>query len=83
MPSAAGAQIVRGEDPCTLPRACKNRVEIEGSQRAHVRDGAALHAAIGYLAETGALVAQLRAALERVCAELGLPAPAAGESAAD
>ena len=40
--SAAGAQIVRDEDPCTLPRACKNAVEIEGSRRAHVRDGVAL-----------------------------------------
>jgi len=40
--SAAGAQVVRGEDPCTLPRACKNPVEIEGSRRAHVRDGVAL-----------------------------------------
>ena len=40
--SAAGAQIVRGEDPCTLPRACKNTTEIEGTRRAHVRDGVAL-----------------------------------------
>jgi len=40
--SAAGAEIVRGEDPCTLPRACKNPVEIEGTRRAHVRDGVAL-----------------------------------------
>ncbi|HYC98506.1 aminopeptidase P family protein [Brevundimonas sp.] len=39
---AAGATIVRGMDPCTLPRACKNPVEIEGSRQAHIRDGAAL-----------------------------------------
>lgn len=39
---AAGARIVRGMDPCTLPRATKNPVEIEGSRRAHIRDGAAL-----------------------------------------
>jgi Xaa-Pro aminopeptidase len=38
----AGAQIVRGMDPCTLPRAAKNPVEIEGSRQAHIRDGAAL-----------------------------------------
>jgi len=38
----AGAQVVRGADPCALPRACKNAVEIEGTKRAHVRDGAAL-----------------------------------------
>jgi Xaa-Pro aminopeptidase len=39
---AAGATIVRGMDPCALPRAAKNPVEIEGSRRAHIRDGAAL-----------------------------------------
>jgi Xaa-Pro aminopeptidase len=39
---AAGAQVIRAEDPCTLPRACKNPVEIEGARRAHARDGAAL-----------------------------------------
>jgi Xaa-Pro aminopeptidase len=38
----AGAQVVRGDDPCLLPRACKNEVEIEGARRAHRRDGAAL-----------------------------------------
>jgi len=38
----AGAQVVRGADPCALPRACKNAVEIEGTTNAHVRDGAAL-----------------------------------------
>lgn len=39
---AAGATVVRGTDPCALPRACKNPVEIEGSRQAHIRDGAAL-----------------------------------------
>ena len=39
---AAGAAVVRGMDPCTLPRAQKNAVEIEGSRQAHIRDGAAL-----------------------------------------
>ncbi|WP_374276153.1 M24 family metallopeptidase [Brevundimonas sp.] len=38
----AGARIVRGMDPCALPRATKNAVEIEGSRQAHLRDGAAL-----------------------------------------
>jgi Xaa-Pro aminopeptidase len=38
----AGAVVVRAADPCALPRACKNEVEIEGSRRAHIRDGAAL-----------------------------------------
>ncbi|HEY3798773.1 MAG TPA: aminopeptidase P family protein [Caulobacteraceae bacterium] len=39
---AAGAKVVRGADPTALPRACKNDVEIAGTRRAHVRDGAAL-----------------------------------------
>jgi Xaa-Pro aminopeptidase len=39
---AAGATVVRAMDPCALPRACKNPVEIEGSRQAHIRDGAAL-----------------------------------------
>ncbi len=38
----AGASIVRAMDPCALPRAAKNAVEIEGSRQAHIRDGAAL-----------------------------------------
>ncbi|HST91866.1 MAG TPA: aminopeptidase P family N-terminal domain-containing protein, partial [Brevundimonas sp.] len=38
----AGATVVRGMDPCTLPRAAKNSVEIEGARQAHIRDGAAL-----------------------------------------
>ena len=38
----AGATVQRGEDPCVLPRACKNDVEIEGTKRAHARDGVAL-----------------------------------------
>jgi len=37
-----GAEIVRGADPVALPKACKNPVEIEGSRRAHIRDGVAL-----------------------------------------
>jgi Xaa-Pro aminopeptidase len=40
--SAAGAKIRRAPDPVQLPKACKNPVEIEGSRKAHIRDGAAL-----------------------------------------
>jgi Xaa-Pro aminopeptidase len=39
---AAGARVIRAMDPCALPRAAKNAVEIEGSRQAHIRDGAAL-----------------------------------------
>ena len=36
------ATVIRAMDPCALPRAAKNPVEIEGSRQAHIRDGAAL-----------------------------------------
>lgn len=37
-----GARIVDMTDPCALPRACKNDIEIAGARSAHVRDGAAI-----------------------------------------
>jgi Xaa-Pro aminopeptidase len=39
---AAGVKIKRTSDPCQLPKACKNPVEIEGMRKAHIRDGAAV-----------------------------------------
>ena len=39
---AAGAQVVLGEDPCTLAKACKNAAQLGGMRAAHVRDGVAL-----------------------------------------
>ncbi|CAN5135482.1 aminopeptidase P family protein [soil metagenome] len=39
---AAGATIVRAMDPCAVPRAAKNPIEVEGTRQAHIRDGAAL-----------------------------------------
>ncbi len=41
------ARIVRGQDPCILPKARKNAAEIKGSRAAHKRDGAAV---VRYLA---------------------------------
>lgn len=38
----AGAELVFAEDPCMLPKACKNPVEVQGSRAAHLRDGAAV-----------------------------------------
>src|SRR6266567_4462622 len=38
----AGAKFVRSPDPCQLPKACKNEVELAGTRRAHIRDGQAL-----------------------------------------
>ena len=47
---ATGAQVVRAPDPCALPRACKNAVEVEGARQAHLRDGAALARFLHWLA---------------------------------
>ncbi|HEY2444950.1 MAG TPA: aminopeptidase P family protein [Rhizomicrobium sp.] len=46
----AGAKVQRGSDPCQLPKACKNAVEIEGMRKAHVRDGAALTRFLAWVA---------------------------------
>ena len=46
----AGAQIVRADDPCQLPKARKNQVEIEGMRKAHRRDGVALSRFLAWLA---------------------------------
>ena len=39
---AAEAAVVRGSDPCQLPKAIKNEVELAGARAAHGRDGVAL-----------------------------------------
>ncbi|MDX2072852.1 MAG: aminopeptidase P family protein [Alphaproteobacteria bacterium] len=39
---SAGARIVKGEDPCVLPKACKNPVQLAGIRAAHRRDGVAV-----------------------------------------
>ncbi len=38
----AGARITRADDPCMLPKATKNAVELAGTRTAHIRDGAAV-----------------------------------------
>ena len=38
----AGIDVVWGDDPCRLPKACKNAGEINGMREAHLRDGAAM-----------------------------------------
>lgn len=48
---AGGAKIVNAADPCALPKACKNEVEIEGTRRAHVRDGAAVTRFLAWFSE--------------------------------
>ncbi|MCG6902214.1 MAG: aminopeptidase P family protein [Rhodobacter sp.] len=39
---AAKIAIAYGEDPCILPKACKNDTEIAGTKAAHLRDAAAM-----------------------------------------
>ena len=47
---AAGARIVTGADPCALPKACKNEIELRGAFSAHMRDGAALTRFLAWIA---------------------------------
>ena len=46
-----GATVSRGNDPCALPKACKNAVEISGTRAAHERDGAALTRFLAWFSE--------------------------------
>ena len=39
---AAGCDLRHDEDPCVLPKACKNPVEIAGTKTAHLRDAGAM-----------------------------------------
>ena len=43
------ARIVRGADPCLLPKARKNAAEIKGARSAHKRDGAAVARFLAWL----------------------------------
>jgi Xaa-Pro aminopeptidase len=48
--ASAGAELHRAADPCQLPKACKNPTELDGTRRAHRRDGAALTRFLAWLA---------------------------------
>ena len=47
----AGAEVLRGEDPCLLPKACKTPTELAGARAAHLRDGVALTRFLAWLSE--------------------------------
>jgi Xaa-Pro aminopeptidase len=47
---AAGATVSPGADPCALPKATKNAVELAGIRDAHARDGVALVRFLAWLA---------------------------------
>lgn len=72
----AGAEILRAPDPCLLPKACKNPVELQGMREAHIRDGAALTRFLAWLAREGprGTVDEIAAAkkLESYRAETGM-----------
>ncbi|MFN3663985.1 aminopeptidase P family protein [Yoonia sp.] len=44
--------VVHGADPCVLPKACKNVVEIAGAKAAHERDAVALVRFLAWLDDT-------------------------------
>ena len=50
--TAAGGEMLRAADPCALPKARKNRAELDGSRVAHRRDGASLTRFLRWFAET-------------------------------
>lgn len=47
----SGAQLQRFSDPCQLPKATKNAVELNGMRQAHLRDGIALTKFLAWLDE--------------------------------
>ena len=49
----AGIEIAHAEDPCILPKACKNQTEISGARDAHSRDAAAMCEFLAWLADEG------------------------------
>jgi Xaa-Pro aminopeptidase len=51
--AAAGATVVRAADPCLLPKAMKNDVELAGARSAHEKDGIALTRFFAWLAREG------------------------------
>jgi Xaa-Pro aminopeptidase len=51
--TAGGATVARGADPCLLPKATKNDVELAGARSAHEKDGIALTRFFAWLAREG------------------------------
>ncbi|GJL70482.1 MAG: Xaa-Pro aminopeptidase [Nitrospirales bacterium] len=49
----SGAVLLQKDDPCVLPKACKNPVEIAGAYAAHQRDGVAMCQFLAWLAREG------------------------------
>lgn len=47
----ANVEVAFADDPCILPKACKNPVELAGARAAHLRDGAAMIEFLAWLDE--------------------------------
>ncbi len=47
----AGAALVQDTDPCSLPKARKNTVELQGFRNAHLRDGVAMVRFLAWFAD--------------------------------
>jgi Xaa-Pro aminopeptidase len=52
--TGAGATVIRAADPCLLPKAVKNDVELAGARSAHEKDGVALARFFAWLARDAA-----------------------------
>ncbi len=50
---AGGAEVVEAQDPCVLPKAVKNAVELDGHRAAQARDGAAVTRFLHWLSIEG------------------------------
>jgi len=48
----ADAEVEVGDDPCRMPRACKNAVEQQGARDAHARDAVAMARFLAWFAAT-------------------------------
>ncbi len=49
--TSAKGKVERAVDPCQLPKACKNEIELDGMRAAHLRDGASLTTFLAWLAQ--------------------------------
>ena len=74
---AGGYEIVKAQDVCSLPKACKNDIEISGMKNCHIRDGVAVSRFLFWIeqqVESGHLLdeEQLASKLDSLRTELDL-----------
>ena len=74
---AGGYEIVKAQDVCSLPKACKNDIEISGMKNCHIRDGVAVSRFLFWIeqqVESGHLLdeEQLASKLDSLRSELDL-----------